>query len=289
MFLLQDRAQPVALTLAGLIILVPFLDQFAAGQKTQFKSRNYYGVYKVYDTESFRRMNHGTTLHGAQYLDPQKQNEPLTYFHRQSPMGEVLGLRPVPVQRVALVGLGTGTLAAYANPGDEYDVFELDPMVGRIAEKYFTFIPQSRGSLRMIYGDARVSLNQQPESRYDALVIDVFNSGSIPVHLMTVEALKEYQRVLKPDGVLFFHITNQFLDLAPVLRANAQQLQLRTVSKSAPQGNSPEQEATSWVMVTANAGAESVLRERLGWADLKVDTVKAWSDDYSSLWSVLRE
>jgi len=289
LFLLQNHARPVAVALAGLIVLVPFLGQFAAEQKTHFKSRNYYGVYKVYDTASFRRMNHGTTLHGAQYLDPQKKNEPLTYFHRRSPIGQILNWRPVPLQRVALVGLGTGTLAAYARPGDEYDVFELDPLVGRIAEDYFTFVPSSKGTLRMIYGDARVSLHREPDACYDAVVVDVFNSGSIPVHLMTVEALEEYRRVLKPDGIVFFHITNQFLDLAPVLNANAAQLHMLTASKYAPQGSSPEEEATRWVGVTANAAAHAILKDSWGWKDLEVDPARAWSDDYSSLWSALRQ
>jgi SAM-dependent methyltransferase len=287
-FLKQD-ARLYAASLAGIILVVPFLDQLSLENHTLFKERNYYGIYTVYETGGFRKMKHGPTLHGAQFLDKERQQEPLAYFHRQSPSGEVLGRRLVPVSKVALVGLGVGSLAAYAQPGDQYDVFELDPMVGDIAQKYFSYLPDIKGKLRLVYGDARVSLRKEPDNLYDAVFIDVFNGGSIPVHLMTVEAIREYLRVLKPDGILCFHITNTFLDLGPVLNSNARQLGLMSAIKFAGISKPPPQEeATTWVLVGRDSDRFRSLLSGLGWKTFEPNTSPSWTDDYSSLWSAFR-
>jgi SAM-dependent methyltransferase len=288
-FLKQD-ARLYTASLAGIILVVPFLDQLSLENKTLFKERNYYGIYTVYETGAFRNMKHGPTLHGAQFLDKEWEQEPLTYFHRRSPSGEILGRRMVPVSRVALVGLGVGSLAAYAQQGDQYDVFELDPMVGDIAQNYFSYLPDIQGKLRIVYGDARVSLRKEPDDLYDAVFIDVFNGGSIPVHLMTVEAIREYLRVLKPDGILCFHITNTFLNLGPVLSSNARQLGLMSAIKfSGITRPPPEEEATTWVLVGRDSERFRSLLNGLGWKVFVPNAaVSPWTDDYSSLWSAFR-
>ena len=235
-------------------------------------------------------MKHGTTLHGAQFLDEGRSRKPLAYYHQQSPPGEVLGQRRVPVSRVALVGLGVGSLASYAQPGDQYDIFELDPLVGNIAQKYFSYLPGIQGKLRVVYGDARVSLRKEPEGIYDAIFIDVFNGGSIPVHLMTVEAIREYLRVLKPDGILCFHITNAFLDLGPVLNSNARELGLVSAIKFAGVSKPPpEEEATTWVLVGRDSDRFRSLLDDLEWKAFEPNTASPWTDDYSSLWSAFRQ
>ena len=228
-------------------------------------------------------------MHGAQFKDSERRQEPLAYFHRHSPAGEVLGQRLVPVSRVALVGLGIGSLAAYAQPEDQYDIFELDPLVGKIAQDYFAYLPDIKGKLRLVYGDARVSLRKEPEGLYDAIFIDVFNGGSIPVHLMTVEAIGEYLKVLKHDGILCFHVTNAFLDLGPVVDSNARQLGLVSAVKSTGTIKpSPEEEATSWVLVGRDSERFRLLLKNLRWQTYKANTSPPWTDDYSSLWSAIR-
>ena len=288
-FFLKQDARLYAGSLAGIILVVPFLDQFSLESQTLFKERNYYGIYTVYENEKFRKMKHGPTLHGAQFLDKDLRLEPLAYFHRQSPSGQVLGQRRVPVSRVALVGLGVGSLAAYAQQGDQYDIFELDPLVGNIAQEYFSYLPEAKGKLKIFYGDARVSLRKQSDGLYDAIFIDVFNGGSIPVHLMTVEAIREYQRVLKPEGILCFHITNAFLDLAPVLASNARQLGLISAIKVAGITKPPpEEEATTWILVGHDSDRLKSLLNELEWKHFNSDAVQPWTDDYSSLWSTFR-
>lgn len=288
LYLFGNDHRRFSYALAGLVAVAPLLDGLSEDQRTVYRIRNHYGLYKVYDTDRFRQMKHGTTLHGAQLLDAEHQNEPVTYYHRGSPVGEVLTRRILPFKNVALVGLGTGTLAAYGQPGDRFDVFELDPAVGHIAQTYFTFLARSRAHLRMVYGDARVSLKREPDGKYQAIFIDVFNSSSIPVHLMTVEAMKEYLRVLDPRGALFFHITNPFLDLAPVLAANARQMGLHTAIKFTNIHNPPEQEATTWMLITPNQALHNLFVTRLGWRVQNLYADRLWTDDYSSLWSVLR-
>ena len=288
-YCLKQDARLYAVSLAGIILVVPFLGYFSLEKHTLFKERNYYGIYTVYETGGFRKMKHGPTLHGAQFLDEKLQREPLAYYHRQSPSGEVLGHHLAPVSRVALVGLGVGSLAAYAQPGDQYDIFELDPLVGSIAQKYFSYLPDIKGKLRIVYGDARVSLRKEPENLYDAVFVDVFSGGSIPVHLMTVEAIREYLRVLKPDGILCFHITNAFLDLGPVLSSNAQQLGLLSAIKfSGISKPPPEEEATTWVLVGRDSDRFRSLLRDLEWKTSAPNTVLPWTDDYSSLWSTIR-
>lgn len=288
-YFLKSDARLYACSLAGIIVVIPFLDQLSQENQTLFKQRNYYGIYTVYETGAFRKMKHGTTMHGAQFKDGERRQEPLAYFHRHSPPGEILGQRLLPVSRVALVGLGVGSLAAYAQPGDQYDIYELDPLVGEIAQKYFSYLPGIKGKLRLVYGDARVSLRKEPENLYDAVFIDVFNGGSIPVHLMTVEAIREYLRVLKPDGILCFHVTNTFLDLAPVLDSNARQLGLISAVKSTGITKpSPEEEATTWVLVGRDSERFRFLLNSLGWRNFAANDSEPWTDDYSSLWSAFR-
>jgi spermidine synthase len=287
-FLKQD-ARLYAGSLLGIILVIPFLGQFSSENQELYKERNYYGIYTVFEKGGFRKMKHGPTLHGAQFLEKERQPEALTYYHNQSPSGEVLDRRLVPVSRVALVGLGVGSLTTYAKLGDQYDIFELDPLVGNIAQKYFSYLPDIKGKLRIVYGDARVSLRKESDNLYDAVFVDVFNGGSIPVHLMTVEAIREYLRVLKPDGILCFHITNAFLDLGPVLNSNARKLGLISAIKfggiSKP---SPEEEATTWVLVGRDSPRFRSLLISLAWQTSEPNTVPPWTDDYSSLWSTFR-
>ena len=288
-YCLKQDARLYAGSLVGILLVVPFLDQLSQENRILYRERNYYGIYTVYETGGVRKMKHGPTLHGAQFLDKGRRQEPLTYYHKQSPSGQVLDQRPVPVSRVGLVGLGVGSLAAYAQQGDQYDIFELDPLVGNIAQKYFSYLPDSKGKLRIVYGDARVSLRKESDDLYDALFIDVFNGGSIPVHLMTVEAMREYQRVLKPDGILCFHITNAYLDLGPVLASNARELGLVSAIKVAGITKPPpEEEATTWVLVARNSDRFQSLLSDLKWKNFKPNPVQPWTDDYSSLWSTFR-
>ena len=156
-----------------------------------------------------------------QAVDPAHQGEPLTYFHRDGPIGQAFaGLPAVAGRRdIAVVGLGVGTLASYRTPGQQWTFYEIDPEVERIArtDAYFTYLRSCGDGCRVVLGDARLSLARAPLHGYGLIVLDAFSSDAIPIHLMTTEALGLYLSRLAPAGVLAFHITNRHLTLAPVL------------------------------------------------------------------------
>ncbi|MFQ5672138.1 MAG: spermidine synthase [Nitrospinales bacterium] len=286
-YLLKEHHRQISWVLFVLIVLSPFLGYLNLDRKIVFQGRDYYGIFKVYDEGGFRRLHHGTTLHGARFLDASRRGEALTYYEKETPIGEFLLKNPLNYSRIGLIGLGVGSLAVYARPGDQYDFFELDPLVGEIAKRYFGFLEESRGKIRVVYGDGRISLRKEPSRKYDALIVDVFNGGSIPVHLLTVEAVREYRRVLKPNGILFFHVSNHYLDLVPVLYAVAGKLELHGLIKSKLGKNPPEREASIWFAMTADARVSSLLQSSLAWRHVQVKATRPWTDRYSSLVSAM--
>ena len=188
-----------------------------------YVSRTFFGVYRVTTDQGdrYHSLFHGTTLHGMQAVDPAHQGEPLTYFHREGPIGQAFaGLPAVAARReIAVVGLGVGTLASYRTPGQQWTFYEIDPEVERIArtDAYFTYLRSCGDGCRVVLGDARLSLARAPLHGYGLIVLDAFSSDAIPIHLMTTEALGLYLSRLAPGGALAFHISNRHLTLAPVL------------------------------------------------------------------------
>lgn len=287
---LGTRLKQHAVVLAGLVVWVVVLDANFVQKQLVFKTRNHYGVHTVHEFNGFRMMKHGTTMHGAQILDPRGKNIPLTYFHPGSPMGLLLTQRQLPMQRVALMGLGAGSLAGYAKEGDEWEYFEIDPMVGYIAQNYFSFLKDNPGKVDIVYGDARVTMRKQPDQTYDAVVIDVFNSDAIPVHLLTVEAMKEYDRALKKGGVIFFHVSNRFMNLLPVIYSNAEALGWHFSFKLNPEAKPPLKAATIWGALTKYPESHEILKKEQRWLSGKIkQKIRPWTDQYSSIWPVLNQ
>ncbi|MBI4340744.1 MAG: fused MFS/spermidine synthase [Candidatus Omnitrophica bacterium] len=187
--------------------------------------RSFFGIYVVErertDGRVFHRLVHGTTLHGKQDRDPARQREPLTYFSRLGPMSQVFdayvahGAPP----RVAIIGLGAGSLGCYARPGEEWAFYEIDPTVLQLASNpaYFSYLEQCAPSARVILGDGRLSLAQAPEGHYGLLIVDAFSSDAVPIHLITRDAVQLYFSKLGPHGVLALNISNRYLDFRPVL------------------------------------------------------------------------
>jgi hypothetical protein len=192
--------------------------------------RSFFGVHRVTENRKFgfRQLVHGNTIHGRQHLDPKKQKTPLTYYYPTGPIGQVMETY-LPLWKpahVGLVGLGVGSLASYGRPGDQFTFFEIDPIVIEIASnpKLFTYVSDCKADLKIVEGDARLSLIEQPDQSFDLLVLDAFSSDSIPVHLLTVEAIQLYLKKLKPNGILAFHVSNRYLKLSPVLAGAAERL-----------------------------------------------------------------
>ena len=254
-----------------------------------YASRTFFGSYRV-AFESDRRsftLFHGTTIHGRQNIG---SPEPLTYYHRDSPIAQVFATRARTVTSVGAVGLGTGTLAAYVKPGEQWTFYEIDPEVERIARdrRYFTHLASCGASCRVVIGDARLSLQQRPDT-HDVIVIDAFSSDSIPIHLLTREAVQIYLSRLNPDGVLALHISNNHLDLRPVVAGIMRDLRLAgRVQVQGTTDMTTGKFGSQWTVLARSEAALGVLATDGRWKPLQLTDARTWTDDFSNIWSVLR-
>ena len=302
--LLWRRPLALGAALAGVLVVAGFVD--ARNSEEIRRARSFFGVLRVTrdrDTKGYTELRHGTTLHGRQANDPTRQGEPLSYYHREGPIGHLFAelQRRSTSLRIAVIGLGTGTLAAYARPGDAITFYEIDRLVRDIAfdRAYFTYTTDAtaRGvSQRVELGDARVRLErvkrERPGERYDLIVVDAFSSDAIPVHLLTREALQLYLDMLAPGGVLVLHISNRYLDLEPVVANLAEDAALggRLIGDDESEEIAGANRST-WVVLapTAEALGGLVKDERWSAEGLEPDPrVGVWTDDFHNLLSVLK-
>jgi hypothetical protein len=291
--ILRDWGQRRAVFLAASVALCCLLLGLGmrygnAGQ--HFGLRNFYGVYAVAEAQGLRTLYHGNTHHGMQELA--RPGLPLPYYHPQlSPIGDVFKRFGGKVKTIGVVGLGVGALAAFGQAGQQLDFYELDPDVEPIARRYFSFIKESGAEVRVIPGDARLSLAAHSEKKYDLIIIDAFSGGTIPVHLLTTEALQLYFARLGPQGLLVLHISNRYLDLAPLLSALARHLGLAGALHYAPEASThrePAVVASRWVVLSADGSVARQLVQESGWQDLQeVRPGALWTDDRSSLLPLL--
>ena len=192
----------------------------ADGHMVVARERSFFGVYTVKrDPAGYHVLVHGTTVHGAQSVDPSGWREPLTYYHRDGPLGHLfsaLGARP---RAIGVVGLGAGAVACYRRPGQRWTFYEIDPLVERIArdQRYFHYLAECAPDAAIRSGDARLTLQDAAPASYDLLILDAFSSDAIPMHLITREALALYLDKLAPGGVIAWHVSNRNLDLAPIV------------------------------------------------------------------------
>jgi hypothetical protein len=222
-FALVRRPARFALALGALFVASTF-DVGRFGE-TLHMERNFFGVVRVTRSADgkFIQLVHGTSVHGQQALDEPGPPKPLSYYYDRGPVGNLFGnlsQRPMHLRRVGVIGLGTGAVAYYAEKGQQWTFFEIDPAVARIAQsgEYFGFLKHCKAdSCDIVLGDARRQLARCPDASFDLLIIDGFCSDSIPVHLLTQEALALYAKKLTPHGVLAIHVSNHHLDLAPLV------------------------------------------------------------------------
>ena len=257
--------------------------------------RSFFGSYRVVEVKEsggFHALYHGSTLHGAQNLQPDRAREPLTYYLRHGPAGHILAATTeLPGRRkIAVVGLGTGTLAAYSHPGEEWTFYEIDPGIERIARnpRYFTYLTDSPARVRVVRGDARLSLAAAPRGAYDLIMLDAFSSDAIPVHLITGEALDTYLGRMAPGGMVAFHISNRYLDLEPVLAALVKERGLVARVSTGPRDRENRYESVStWVAIARHPDHLGTLTTDRRWRPLLAERdVSGWTDDFYSLFSV---
>ena len=261
---------------------------------TLCRVRSFYGIHRVVSNGADHLLVHGNTVHGRQSLDPARRREPLAYYHRSGPLGQVFRtlIHPRPAANIAVVGLGAGAIAAYGEPAQSYTFFEIDPHVDRLARdpRYFTYLQDSKATIRTVLGDARLTLARSEHGPFDLIVLDAFSSDAIPLHLLTREALQIYREQLKPDGVLAFHISNRYLDLEPVLAALAGGAGLVCRGRydpASPMEIERGKSASHWVAMSPSATAVAPL-ERLQWTQLESNNQVPWTDDYCNLLQALR-
>jgi MFS family permease len=258
-------------------------------------ARNFYGTLRVSDygtasdLDGERKLTHGVTNHGEQWLHPSMRRKPTGYYCEVS--GVVRGLmashREGP-QKVGVIGLGAGVLSVYARPGDEYRFYELNPLVKELAYKEFSLLRESPAPVEVILGDARLSLEREPGQQYDLLAVDAFSSDSIPVHLLTREAFAVYVRHIKPSGVLCVHVSNRYLNLVPVVQLAAQSLGKDAVMLETEEDEDTGCYATTWVLVSMSKGFfEQPSFHAVGSRPAIPKGMRVWTDDYSNLFRVL--
>ncbi len=298
----------------GIAVLFVAINNLASGERTTLlTARNFFGVHTVSRDESrqFTILKHGTTMHGAQSINPQKWREPLTYYVREGPTGQVFtALHSDPRDlSIGVVGLGTGAMACYRRPNDDLTFYEIDASILDVAQdnRYFHYLGECAPASRIVLGDARLALVREPDRKFDILIIDAFSSDSIPIHLLTREAIDLYFRKLENDGLLLVHISNQYLDLEPVLANLSQHAQLAARIQlflpnkmSSTTGLSAEEATTEvhladfhnsslWVLLAANEGALGPIATDQRWRSLEPEpAVGLWTDDYSNITKVLR-
>lgn len=287
-FAAMDRVRVFALGLGLVFVCVNFFQISAPGTILATK-RSFFGVHRVLESKDYRSLVHGNTTHGRQSTIPEYRDLPLTYYHPTGPIGQIFEKAPMMsrVHRVGLVGLGVGSLAAYGRYDQEFTYFEIDPEVLYLARDsgYFTFLKDSKARKRYVLGDARLTLAKEPDASYDLLVLDAFSSDAIPTHLLTLEAIQGYERKLAPGGLLVFHISNRYLELAPVMALTARMANLWAYDQvDAPVGEEERLGKTQshWLVMTRNQGErENYLWKPTYWNEIEIGPkVKPWTDDY---------
>ncbi|MGH9667002.1 MAG: spermidine synthase, partial [Bryobacteraceae bacterium] len=255
--------------------------------------RSFYGTLRVLQSESagaeVRTLYHGTIKHGAQSLDAARRMAPSTYYGLQSGIGLTLRLCCDGPKRVGAIGLGTGTVAVYGRHGDEFRFYEINPQVVQLASSLFTYLRETPAHVEITMGDARLSLQSEAPQGFDVLIVDAFSGDAIPVHLLTKEAFGLYFRHLKPNGILAVHVSNQFLDLAPVtqqLAAFYRYPAIRIHNDAAPDRLLS---ATDWVLITRDRAF--LERPEVIAAATPIDPhpgLRLWTDDYNNLFQVMK-
>lgn len=266
-----------------------------ANSNVLMQDRSFFGMYRVRRIADYHILQSGTTTHGGQSRELTRRMEPLTYYYTGGPLGDIFAtVAQKPVRRVAMVGLGTGTIACYGRPDEHWTFYEIDPMVARIARapRYFSYLRDCAPRTNIVIGDARVSLGAAADGEFDLIVLDAFTSDAIPAHLVTREALALYLQKLSDDGVVAFHISNRYLDLRPVIIALANDANVAgALGERAPdtEGRGKLYYGSRWMVLSRNRETLAELVKIDGWYALgKWPESRLWTDDYTDVLGAIK-
>ena len=285
----------VAASLVGFLLFTLGSEAQKQVAECRVSLRSFYGVLQVRQYGSpqsetaNRTLANGTILHGSQFLSPAKQRIPTTYYGPNSGVGKAIRIaQQGQTVRVGIIGLGTGTLAAYGRKNDDFTFYEINAQDEWVARHEFTYLPDCLAQTRVVLGDARLSLEAEPPQAFDVLAVDAFSSDSIPIHLLTREAFGEYFRHLKPNGILAVHVSNRYVDLQPVVGAGAAAFNRNAVVVAHEPGDDNAEQASQWVLVSA--------RPDLARLPLLNDAApphvragfRPWTDGFSNLFQLVK-
>ena len=283
-------AAALSLVMAGYLIK----GRRTALEGSRLLVRNFYGALRIADTLDngipVRQLSHGTIDHGEQIQDILRRRWPTTYYGPNSGVGlTIKKLQEKGPIRYGVIGLGTGTLSTYARKGDYCRMYDINPLVMDIARTQFTFVPENPGTVELVLGDARLSLERDNPQNFDVIAVDAFSSDSIPIHLLTREAFLVYWRHLRPDGVLAVHVSNRYLSLEPVVHLAAESMGKKTAFISSEEDTNADVFTSDWVLVTSRPGffENEPIRSARSEPSSR-PRIRMWTDDYSNLWQIVR-
>ncbi len=295
-WLMGSFARVVALSMTVLMIGLVYRRERADAKSSIYRVRNFYGTLRVDETENtffsapVRDLTHGIIEHGREIFRADLIDQPTTYYGKSSGVGIAIQLCcPDHARRIGVIGLGTGTIAAFGRPGDVIRFYDLNPAVEPIARNLFTYVRHSKAQIEVVSGDARVSMMNEPPQRYDVIAVDAFSGDAIPVHLITSEALELYKKHLAPDGVIAFHVSNRYLHLAAVVRQIADHAGMSATDIHTEDDDEHAVFGAEWVLVTSDSALAAAFKVSADTQDISVPPgLRRWTDDYNSLLPILR-
>lgn len=291
----HSRALMVGAVLLALWCAFFLYRQVAADvSAVRLMERNFYGSLSTVDVpveelqDTTRRLFHGATRHGEQFLSEARRREPTAYYGRTAGVGLAIEATRREGHHVGMIGLGAGTLAVYGRTGDRYRIYEIDPAVIKFAQTEFTFMADSLAKVDTVLGDARLSMERESPQEFDVLAVDAFSGGSVPIHLLTVEAMGVYLRHMRPDGIVAFHVTNRFLNIPPVVDTIARSMGLH-VAHIRDENDNPLLRNTDWVLVARNPAVlqQPAIAQRTKPVQ-HIAGLKPWTDDFNNLFAILK-
>ncbi len=296
LFLLDYRKKLVTLAagwvVAGAVVFAAHIYVSSYTDSALVMARNFYGGLRVNENdkgtpEESRMLVHGTVNHGVQLMAPELRRAHITYYGPGSGVGLAMQtLRHSPL-RVGVIGLGAGSLASYAEQGDVFRFYEINPLVEQLARKDFTYLSDCSGTVEVVLGDGRLSLEREPDQHYDLFVVDAFSGDAVPVHLLTRQALELYFRHLKSTGILALHITNSHLDLKPVVEQLAGSLGKQSVFITNDRDDEKRIYSSTWALVSSQTLTAPAIMEATDMPSTHA-RLQTWTDDYSNLFEILK-